>query len=641
MRQPSERLLALPLLGLALLLPLPIVGISNYYVHLCLVIAIYMILLLGLDIVVGYTGETSLAHGALFGIGAYTAGVLFFKFGLGFWVALPAALVVSALFGLLLAIPALRVRGPYLAMVTAAFGAIIQILINEMSFLTNGPMGVRLNRPHLLGLLPRDREYYYLVVGLLLLALATVNRIVGSSFGRAFQALRDAPIAADCLGVSVWRYKVYAFVLSASLAGLAGVLFAYGEQYISPNSYSIELSILFLLAVTLGGARSRLGALLGAAIVVLLPNLLADIDLVRWIAAAIGLGAILVMVSRIRRAGALTGGTLDMPVACCLIAWPAARSLTSVIDFKLTIFGLMILFVVYQMPEGLSGRLTRRSGPAIVRSAARPDFLLTRDGEEDPGDLLVVEALTRQFGGLVALNAVSLTVKRGEIHGLIGPNGSGKSTLINLLSGLYPPSLGSIRFRGQRVDGLPPAAIARRGIARTFQNLQLFGEMSAFENVLVALNHSLRGTVFDVILGTPRRRRSEAEARTRAMALLDFVGLGELADEKACNLPYGKGRLLEIARALALEPRLLLLDEPAAGLTRPEIETLTANLRKIRDQGVAIVLIEHHIDLVMALCDVVTVLDFGKVIAEAEPQALSRDQRVIDAYLGVQQPAVP
>jgi len=641
MRAPSQRMLALPLVGLALVLPLPIVGLSNYYVHLGLVIAIYMILLLGLDIVVGYTGETSLAHGALFGIGAYTAGVLVFTLGLGFWVALPTALVVSALFGLLLAIPALRVRGPYLAMVTAAFGAIIQILINEMSFLTNGPMGIRLNRPHLLGLLPSDREYYYLVVILLLLALATVNRIVGSSFGRAFQALRDAPIAADCLGVSVWRYKVYAFVLSASLAGLAGVLFAFGEQYIAPNTFSIELSILFLLAVTVGGVRSRLGALFGASIVVLLPNLLADIDLVRWIAAAIGLGAILVMVNRIRRAGTVTGGTLDIPVAFCLVAWPAARSLTSVIDFKQTIFGLMILFVIYQMPEGLSGRLTRRSGRGTVRSAARTDALLTREGEAETADLLVVEALTRQFGGLVALSGVSLIVKRGEIHGLIGPNGSGKSTLINLLSGLYPPSLGSIRFRGQQVDGLPPVAIARLGIARTFQNLQLFGEMSAFENVLVALNHSLRGTVFDVIVGTPRRRRSEAEAGARAMALLDFVGLGQLADEKACNLPYGKGRLLEIARALALEPHLLLLDEPAAGLTRPEIETLSVNLRKIRAQGVAIVLIEHHIDLVMALCDVVTVLDFGKVIAEADPQALSRDQRVIDAYLGVQQAAAP
>jgi len=635
MRPLPEKLVAPPVLALALLLPLPFVGISNYYVHLGLIVAIYMILLLGLDIVVGYTGETSLAHAALFGIGAYTAGVLAFKLNLGFWVALPASLAVSALFGLLLAIPALRVRGPYLAMVTAAFGAIVQILINEMTFLTNGPMGIRLNRPALLGVLPRDREYYYLVLALLLLAVATVNRIVSSSFGRAFQALRDAPIAADCLGVSVWRYKVYAFILSAALAGLAGTLFAYSERYISPNTYSIELSILFLLAVTLGGPRSRLGALLGAAVVVLLPNLLADIELVRWIAAAIGAVAILIMAARVRRAKAVTSGTLDMPVALCLAAWPAARSLTSVVDFKLTIFGLMILFVVYQMPEGLSGRLFRRSGPAAMRRAAPAEAGLHVVTEAD-GDLLVVEGLTRQFGGLVALSGVSLTVKRGEIHGLIGPNGSGKSTLINVLSGIYPPSLGSIRFLGQRLDGLPPAAIARRGVARTFQNLQLFGEMTAFENILVALNHSLRGTLFDVILGTPRRRRSEEAARDRATALLGFVGLADLADEKARNLSYGKGRLLEIARALALEPRLLLLDEPAAGLTKPEIEALIANLRRIRDQGVAIVLIEHHIDLVMALCDVVTVLDFGKVIAEAEPQALCRDQKVIDAYLGVQ-----
>ena len=636
MRAPSEKAVAVPVLAAALLLPLPALGISNYYVHLSMVIAIYMILLMGLDIVVGYTGETSLAHAALFATGAYTAGVLLFKLGLGFWAALPASLAVSSLFGLLLSIPALRVRGPYLAMVTAAFGAIVQILINEMSFLTNGPMGIRLNRPHLLGILPKDREYYYLVLAILALALLAVRRIVGSSFGRAFQALRDAPIASECLGVSVWRYKVYAFAISAALAGLAGCLFAYSEQYISPNTYSIELSILFLLAITLGGTRSWLGALLGAAIVVLLPNLLADIALVRIIAALIGLGAVTVLLWRIRRDRAVSGKTMDIPVALCLAAWPASRSLASVTDFKLTIFGLMILFTVYQMPDGITGRLIRPSPPSARPFSSDDGFAARQDNDRPDADLLSVENLVRQFGGLVALAGVSLRVKVGEIHGLIGPNGSGKSTLINVLSGLYPPSSGLILFQGLRLDGLSPSAIALSGVARTFQNLQLFGEMTVFENVLVALNHDLRGGLPDVVLGTPRRRESEAKAQSRALALLDFVGLAGLAGEKARNLPYGKGRLLEIARALALRPKILLLDEPAAGLTRPEIDQLVVNLRKIRDQGIAIVLIEHHIDLVVTLCDRVTVLDFGRVIAEDEPQALCRNQKVIDAYLGVQ-----
>src|SRR5450432_1258176 len=291
--------LVFAVLGLAAALALPFFVVSPYYVHLLATIAIYSILVLGLDIVFGYTGEVSIGHAALWGIGAYTAGVLFFKLGIGLWPALIAGPLVAALFGLVLALPALRVTGPYLAMVTLAFGTIVQILVNEMTFLTNGPLGVSFVKPLFIDLrgfaetLPfldmnrarmRDVEFYYLAFIVLLLVIAAVNRLLGSHIGRAFQALRDSPIASDCMGVSVYRHKVYAFVVSAGLAGLAGGLFAYSEQYIAPNNFGFELSITFLLAVTIGGRKSRPGPIIGAVIVVFLPNLLADIFLFRVIA---------------------------------------------------------------------------------------------------------------------------------------------------------------------------------------------------------------------------------------------------------------------------------------------------------------------------------------------------------------------
>src|ERR1700709_1457224 len=255
--------LALGVIGLALLVAFPLGFPNPYYIHLLETIMIYAILLFGLDIVVGYTGQVSLGHAGLFGIGAYAAGVLFLHFKLGIWFGMLAGIGVTALFGIILAVPALRVTGPYLAMVTLAFGTIIQILINEMTPLTNGPLGITLPPPRVLNILEgaagRRLEFYYLVCAALLLSIVVVNRVVRSPFGRAFEALRDSPIACDCMGVSVYRYKVYAFVLSAALAGLAGALFTWSERYVSPNSYGFELTVLFLLAVTMGGRKSRAG----------------------------------------------------------------------------------------------------------------------------------------------------------------------------------------------------------------------------------------------------------------------------------------------------------------------------------------------------------------------------------------------
>jgi ABC-type branched-subunit amino acid transport system ATPase component/ABC-type branched-subunit amino acid transport system permease subunit len=624
--------------ALVLLACIPLAVGNAYALGLLTLLAIYGILLIGLDVSVGYLGQINLAQAAFLGLGAYAAGLGVSTLHLGLLPALGLALATGVVFGGLLAFPALRLEGPQFALATLSFSALTATALNEMESVTNGAQGLQVERPPLFGMTLDAPAFYWLCLAVLAVTWLGMKNLLSSRWGRAFEALRDSPIATDAMGVGVFRHKIAAFALGSGLGGLAGGLYAFNFQFLQPSIFVYELMAILLLGVVLGGRKSLWGAFAGASLIVLLPNLLSSRILFQAFSAVGLLLALAAGVVSFRRQRRISFQAVTPVVSMALLA-AGSLLVANTEDWRKAIFALMLFSVVVGLPEGLMGfaelQLTRllKVPPLPLPPASPLEAVLP--ARRDAGVLLELENIQRHFGGVKAVDGVSLSVQAGHIHGLIGPNGSGKSTLVNVVSGLYAPGEGRMRLRGKDLPRGSLHRAANAGIARTFQNLQIFAELSALENVMVALAGAYHTPLPLAMLGMARGEERRAQAN--ALALLELVGLADVARTKAKDLPYGAQRFLEIARALARKPALLILDEPAAGLAHPDVLKLINIARRIAGQGITAVLIEHHMSVVNEVCDFVTVLDEGKVIAEGTPDEIKRNPRVIQAYLGDRQ----
>jgi branched-chain amino acid transport system permease protein len=620
---------------LMLLAAIPLMVDNAYALGLLTLLAIYGILLIGLDVTVGYLGQVNLAQAAFLGLGAYAAGLSVTFLGLGMLSALAVSTLVGLVFGGLLAFPALRLEGPQFALATLSFSALCTTVLNEWEGLTGGAQGLHVSRPIFWGHSLKAQGFYWLCLILLVLVWSAMRNLLSSQWGRAFEALRDSPIATDAMGVGAYRHKVAGFAVGSALGGLAGGLYAFNFQYLQPHSFVYELMVILLLGVVLGGRKSLWGAFFGASLIALLPNLLSNRLLFEAIS---GIGFLTTLLAGVR--GLMKKTTKPFQAIAPIVAMgllvAGAMVVENTEDWRKAIFALMLFSVVVGLPEGIMGfaarsltLLFRIDSPALPAATAL-EFVLPSTTPAG-GPLLEIYGLKRYFGGVKAVDGVAIAVHSGCVHGLIGPNGSGKSTAVNVISGLYAPTAGKILLHGRPLPkGM--VKVARTGIARTFQNLQLFSELSALDNVMVAMKGVYHTALPLVLLGFGNKEEQRAQAD--ALALLDLVGLKDHARTSAKDLPYGAQRFMEIARALARRPELLILDEPAAGLARPDVDRLMRIISRINQRGVTIILIEHHMDVVSELCNVVTVLDGGKVIAEGSAEEVKRDPKVIAAYLG-------
>lgn len=555
--------------------------LNGYFVFVIAGVAMLAICGVGLNLLIGLTGQISFGHVGFYAIGAYSVAILTGQAGWSFWPAWLAGTAIAALAGALLALPALRVKGPGLAMITIAFGFIVEHGAVEWRALTGGQNGLMgIAQPSLPGVEGGERALTLIALAVLAVSLAAYARISRGSWGAAMRAVRDSETAAASIGIDPLLVRTVAFAFSAALAGLAGGLFAPMQGMVTPGMFSFLQSILFVLVVMIGGAGTVAGPVIGAVVVGMLPELLSSLE-----------------------------------------------------NLRLLCFGMLLLVVLWVAPQGIVGvasALLRRLRPrrADAIPAPEPADMPLPGREPAARRALVADGLSMVFGGVRAVDQLSFTVAAGAVTSLIGPNGAGKSTVLNMLSGYYRPHAGGRRLGDAALPARGACHSARHGIARTYQTSQLFGGMSAADNVALALGGGRLGT----LLGTARF--TAADVRAQARALLRACGYRGDPDASAADLAHVDRRLVEIARALATQPAVLLLDEPAAGLSREDKASLGQLLRRIADSGIAVGLVEHDMSLVMDVSDRIVVIDAGQRLAVGTPAEVRADPAVRRAYLG-------
>ncbi len=645
--EPRRRQLGLTLLILAALL-FPLLHDNDADIDSMANAAAYATLALGLNIVVGFAGLLDLGYAAFFAIGANTNGNLssfqfqppwteFWEpfrwlglvsrmagdgnafvvhFTLSFWLALPLSAAFAAFWGVMFGAPTLRLRGDYLAIVTLGFGEIVPIVVRNWSDLTNGAAGLNgVAAPRLFGWSfgVSATPYYYVAIAMVALLVFVSIRLRDSRIGRAWMAIREDEIAAAAMGVDRTKFKLLAFAIGAAFAGMTGVFYVAKLQTATPEMFGFPVSVMILVMVVFGGIGSVWGVVLGAFILQLLQSWWLE-DLTGWLNAL----------------GDLVHN-----------AWLQQIDLAPSIEL---IFGFILVGMMLFRRDGLipavrpQAALSFDQQHAEIRRGGFTDLKLQGLG----GDVrtgaaaLEVKSVTVRFGGLTALNAVDVVVPNGGVVAVIGPNGSGKSTLFNVITGLVPAESGSIRFHGEEIMHLPPHEILAKGIARTFQNLRLFPNLTVMENALIGQHARLTTGVFKAILRPPATRAEEVGARVWAMEIFAIFGnrLTPRVGQMVSGLSYANRRRIEIARALASRPRILLLDEPTAGMNPAETLELAEQIKSLNGLGLTVLLIEHKLDVVTTLADTVYVLDHGEVIASGTPAEVRRDEEVLRAYLG-------